>query len=237
MSKVALITGITGQDGSYLAELLLEKGYEFHGIVRRASLINTHRIDHIYEKIKLHYGDLTDAMSITNLIKDIEPDEIYNLGAQSHVKVSFEIPEYTAQVDGLGTLRVLEAVRLLGMEMKTRVYQASTSELYGEVQQTPQTETTPFYPRSPYGVAKLYGYWIVKNYRESYGIHASSGILFNHESPRRGETFVTRKITRGLSRISVREQQCLYLGNLNAKRDWGHAKDYVEAMWLMLQQD
>ena len=237
MSKVALITGITGQDGSYLAELLLEKGYEVHGIVRRASLINTHRIDHIYEKIKLHYGDLTDAMSVTNLIKDIEPDEIYNLGAQSHVKVSFEIPEYTAQVDGLGTLRVLEAVRLLGMEMTTRVYQASTSELYGEVQETPQTETTPFYPRSPYGVAKLYGYWIVKNYRESYGIHASSGILFNHESPRRGETFVTRKITRGLSRISVGEQECLYLGNLNAKRDWGHAKDYVEAMWLMLQQD
>nr|BDD43836.1 GDP-mannose 4,6-dehydratase [bacterium] len=237
MSKVALITGITGQDGSYLAELLLEKGYEVHGIVRRASLINTHRIDHIYEQIHLHYGDLTDAMSVTNLIKDIEPDEIYNLGAQSHVKVSFEIPEYTAQVDGLGTLRVLEAVRLLGMEMKTRVYQASTSELYGEVQQTPQTETTPFYPRSPYGVAKLYGYWIVKNYRESYGLHASSGILFNHESPRRGETFVTRKITRGLSRISVGEQECLYLGNLNAKRDWGHAKDYVEAMWLMLQQD
>jgi GDPmannose 4,6-dehydratase len=237
MSKVALITGITGQDGSYLAELLLEKGYEVHGIVRRASLINTHRIDHIYEQIKLHYGDLTDAMSVTNLIKDIEPDEIYNLGAQSHVKVSFEIPEYTAQVDGLGTLRVLEAVRLLGMEMKTRVYQASTSELYGEVQQTPQTETTPFYPRSPYGVAKLYGYWIVKNYRESYGLHASSGILFNHESPRRGETFVTRKITKGLSRISVGEQDCLYLGNLNAKRDWGHAKDYVEAMWLMLQQD
>ena len=237
MSKVALITGITGQDGSYLAELLLEKGYEVHGIVRRASLINTHRIDHIYEQIHLHYGDLTDAMSVTNLIKDIEPDEIYNLGAQSHVKVSFEIPEYTAQVDGLGTLRVLEAVRLLGMEMKTRVYQASTSELYGEVQQTPQTETTPFYPRSPYGVAKLYGYWIVKNYRESYGIHASSGILFNHESPRRGETFVTRKITRGLSRISVGEQECLYLGNLNAMRDWGHAKDYVEAMWLMLQQD
>ena len=237
MSKVALITGITGQDGSYLAELLLEKGYEVHGIVRRASLINTHRIDHIYEQIKLHYGDLTDAMSVTNLIKDVEPDEIYNLGAQSHVKVSFEIPEYTAQVDGLGTLRVLEAVRLLGMEMKTRVYQASTSELYGEVQQTPQTETTPFYPRSPYGVAKLYGYWIVKNYRESYGLHASSGILFNHESPRRGETFVTRKITRGLSRISVGEQDCLYLGNLNAKRDWGHAKDYVEAMWLMLQQD
>jgi len=237
MSKVALITGITGQDGSYLAELLLEKGYEVHGIVRRASLINTHRIDHIYEQIKLHYGDLTDAMSITNLIQDIEPDEIYNLGAQSHVKVSFEIPEYTAQVDGLGTLRILEAVRLLGMETKTRIYQASTSELYGLVQEVPQKETTPFYPRSPYGVAKLYGYWILKNYREAYGLHASTGILFNHESPRRGETFVTRKITRGLSRISVGEQECLYLGNLNAKRDWGHAKDYVEAMWLMLQQD
>jgi len=237
MSKVALITGITGQDGSYLAELLLEKGYEVHGIVRRASLINTDRIDHIYEDIHLHYGDLTDATNIIGVIKKIEPDEIYNLGAQSHVKVSFEIPEYTAQVDGLGTLRVLEAVRLLGMEKKTRIYQASTSELYGLVQATPQTETTPFYPRSPYGVAKLYGYWIVKNYRESYGIHASSGILFNHESPRRGETFVTRKITRGLSRISVGEQECLYLGNLNAKRDWGHAKDYVEAMWLMLQQD
>ena len=237
MSKVALITGITGQDGSYLAELLLDKGYEVHGIVRRSSLINTHRIDHIYEQIHLHYGDLTDAMSVTNLIKDVEPDEIYNLGAQSHVKVSFEIPEYTAQVDGLGTLRVLEAVRLLGMEMKTRVYQASTSELYGEVQQTPQTETTPFYPRSPYGVAKLYGYWIVKNYRESYGMHCSSGILFNHESPRRGETFVTRKITRALSQISVGLQDVLYLGNLDAKRDWGHAKDFVEAMWLMLQQD
>ena len=237
MSKVALITGITGQDGSYLAELLLEKGYEVHGIVRRASLINTDRIDHIYEDLRLHYGDLTDALSIINLIKDIEPDEIYNLGAQSHVKVSFEIPEYTAQVDGLGTLRILEAVRFLGMELKTRIYQASTSELYGLVQATPQTETTPFHPRSPYGVAKLYGYWIVKNYRESYGLHASSGILFNHESPRRGETFVTRKITRGLSRISVGEQRQLYLGNLNAKRDWGHAKDFVEAMWLKLQQD
>ena len=237
MSKVALITGITGQDGSYLAELLLEKGYEVHGIVRRASLINTDRIDHIYEDLRLHYGDLTDALSIINLIKDIEPDEIYNLGAQSHVKVSFEIPEYTAQVDGLGTLRILEAVRFLGMELKTRIYQASTSELYGLVQATPQTENTPFHPRSPYGVAKLYGYWIVKNYRESYGLHASSGILFNHESPRRGETFVTRKITRGLSRISVGEQRQLYLGNLNAKRDWGHAKDFVEAMWLMLQQD
>jgi len=237
MSKVALITGITGQDGSYLAELLLEKGYEVHGIVRRSSLINTHRIDHIYEQIHLHYGDLTDATNIIGVIKKIEPDEIYNLGAQSHVKVSFEIPEYTAQVDGLGTLRVLEAVRLLGMEKKTRIYQASTSELYGLVQSVPQTEDTPFYPRSPYGVAKLYGYWIVKNYREAYGMHCSSGILFNHESPRRGETFVTRKITRGLSKISVGEQECLYLGNLNAKRDWGHAKDFVEAMWLMLQQE
>jgi GDPmannose 4,6-dehydratase len=237
MSKVALITGITGQDGSYLAELLLEKGYEVHGIVRRASLINTHRIDHIYPQLKLHYGDLTDATNIISIIKQVEPDEIYNLGAQSHVKVSFETPEYTAQVDGLGTLRVLEAVRLLGMEKKTRVYQASTSELYGEVQETPQTETTPFYPRSPYGVAKLYGYWIIKNYRESYGMHCSSGILFNHESPRRGETFVTRKITQGLSRISSGLQNCIELGNLNAKRDWGHAKDYVEAMWLMLQQD
>jgi len=237
MSKVALITGITGQDGSYLAELLLEKGYEVHGIVRRASLINTDRIDHIYEDIHLHYGDLTDATNIIGVIKKIEPDEIYNLGAQSHVKVSFETPEYTAQVDGLGTLRVLEAVRLLGMEKKTRIYQASTSELYGLVQAVPQTETTPFYPRSPYGVAKLYGYWIVKNYREAYGMHCSSGILFNHESPRRGETFVTRKITRGLSKISVGLQKELVLGNLNARRDWGHAKDFVKAMWLMLQQD
>ena len=237
MTKVALITGITGQDGSYLAELLLEKGYEVHGIVRRASLINTHRIDHIYPQLKLHYGDLTDATNIISIIKQVEPDEIYNLGAQSHVKVSFETPEYTAQVDGLGTLRVLEAVRLLGMEKKTRIYQASTSELYGEVQETPQSETTPFYPRSPYGVAKLYGYWIIKNYRESYGMHCSSGILFNHESPRRGETFVTRKITQGLSRISSGLQNCIELGNLNAKRDWGHAKDYVEAMWLMLQQE
>ena len=235
--KVALITGITGQDGSYLAELLLEKGYEVHGIVRRASLINTHRIDHIYPQLKLHYGDLTDATNIIRVIKEVEPDEIYNLGAQSHVKVSFETPEYTGQVDGLGTLRVLEAVRLLGMEKKTRIYQASTSELYGLVQETPQTETTPFYPRSPYGVAKLYGYWIIKNYREAYGLHASSGILFNHESPRRGETFVTRKITKGLSLISVGMQDCLYLGNLNAKRDWGHSKDFAEAMWLMLQQD
>jgi len=237
MSKVALITGITGQDGSYLAELLLEKDYEVHGIVRRSSLINTHRIDHIYPQLKLHYGDLTDATNLISIIKKVEPDEIYNLGAQSHVKVSFEIPEYTGQVDGLGTLRVLEAVRLLGMEKKTRIYQASTSELYGLVQAVPQTETTPFHPRSPYGVAKLYGYWIIKNYREAYGMHCSTGILFNHESPRRGETFVTRKITRGLSRISVGLQDVLELGNLNAKRDWGHAKDYVEAMWLMLQQD
>ena len=235
--KVALITGITGQDGSYLAELLLEKGYEVHGIVRRASLINTHRIDHIYDQINLHYGDLTDATNIIGVIKKVEPDEIYNLGAQSHVKVSFETPEYTGQVDGLGTLRILEAVRLLGMEKHVRIYQASTSELYGLVQEVPQKETTPFYPRSPYGVAKLYGYWIVKNYRESYGLHASSGILFNHESSRRGETFVTRKITRGLSRISTGQQDVLSLGNLDARRDWGHAKDFVEAMWLMLQQD
>ena len=235
--KKALITGITGQDGSYLAELLLKKGYEVHGIIRRASLINTHRIDHIYDRIKLHYGDLTDATNIIGVIKKVEPSEIYNLGAQSHVKVSFETPEYTANVDALGTLRVLEAVKLLGMEKDVRIYQASTSELYGEVQETPQTETTPFYPRSPYGCAKLYGYWIIKNYREAYNIHASSGILFNHESERRGETFVTRKITRGLSRITTGLEKVLYLGNLNAKRDWGHAKDYVEAMWLMLQQD
>ena len=235
--KVALITGITGQDGSYLAELLLEKGYEVHGMVRRSSLINTHRIDHIYEQLHLHYGDMTDAINIMNVIKKVEPDEIYNLGAQSHVKVSFETPEYTGQVDALGTLRILEAVRTLSMEKDVRIYQASTSELYGLVQETPQSETTPFYPRSPYGVAKLYGYWIIKNYREAYGMYACSGILFNHESPRRGETFVTRKITRGLSRISTGLQDCLYLGNLNALRDWGHAKDYVEAMWLMLQQD
>ena len=235
--KIALITGITGQDGSYLAELLLEKGYEVHGIIRRNSLINTLRIDHIYNNIHLHYGDLTDSTNLVRVIQKIKPDEIYNLGAQSHVKVSFEMPEYTGMVDGLGTLRILEAVRLLEMETKTRIYQASTSELYGLVQEIPQKETTPFYPRSPYGVAKLYGYWIVKNYRESYGLHASSGILFNHESPRRGETFVTRKITRGLSRISTGEQDILYLGNLNSKRDWGHAKDFVEAMWLMLQQD
>ena len=235
--SVALITGITGQDGSYLAELLLEKGYEVHGIIRRSSLINTDRIDHIYDRIKLHYGDLTDSTNIVRVIQSVKPDEIYNLGAQSHVKVSFEIPEYTGQVDALGTLRILEAVCLLGMQDRVRIYQASTSELYGLVQEVPQRETTPFYPRSPYGVAKLYGYWIVKNYRESYGLHASSGILFNHESPRRGETFVTRKITRGLSRISTGEQDVLSLGNLNARRDWGHAKDFVEAMWLMLQQD
>jgi GDPmannose 4,6-dehydratase len=235
--KKALITGITGQDGSYLAELLLEKGYQVHGIIRRASLINTHRIDHIYNRINLHYGDLTDSTNLVRVIQLVQPDEIYNLGAQSHVKVSFEMPEYTGMVDGLGTLRILEAVRLLGMEKKTRIYQASTSEMFGKVQEIPQKETTPFYPRSPYGVAKVYGYWIVKNYRESYGLHASSGILFNHESPRRGETFVTRKITRGLSRISVGEQDVLYLGNLNAKRDWGHAKDFADAMWLMLQQD
>ena len=237
IAKVALITGITGQDGSYLAELLLQKGYEVHGIVRRSSLINTHRIDHIYEKIHLHYGDLSDATNLIGVIKKVEPHEIYNLCAQSHVKVSFEVPEFTGQVDGLGTLRILEAVRLLGMQDDVRIYQASTSELYGLVQEVPQKETTPFYPRSPYGVAKLYGYWIVKNYRESYGMHCSSGILFNHESPRRGETFVTRKITRGLSRISVGLQDILYLGNLDAKRDWGDAKDFVEAMWLMLQQD
>ena len=235
--KVALITGITGQDGSYLAELLIEKGYEVHGIVRRASLINTHRIDHIYDQLKLHYGDLTDSTNLVRVIQQVQPDEIYNLGAQSHVKVSFEMPEYTGQTDGIGTLRVLEAVRLLGMEDKVRIYQASTSELYGKVQEIPQTETTPFYPRSPYGVAKLYGYWIVKNYRESYGMYACSGILFNHESPRRGETFVTRKITRALRAISEGKQECLYLGNLDALRDWGHAKDYVEAMWLMLQQE
>ena len=235
--KVALITGITGQDGSYLAELLLEKGYEVHGIVRRSSLINTHRIDHIYDSIHLHYGDLTDSTNIVRVIQKVQPNEIYNLGAQSHVKVSFEMPEYTADVDGVGTLRVLEAVRLLGMEDRVRIYQASTSELYGLVQEVPQKETTPFYPRSPYGVAKLYGYWIVKNYRESYGLHASSGILFNHESPRRGETFVTRKITRAATRIKLGLQKKLILGNLDSKRDWGYAKEYVEAMWLMLQQD
>lgn len=235
MSKIALITGITGQDGSYLAELLLEKGYKVHGIIRRASMINTHRIDHIFNKLNLHYGDVTDPMSVTSIIQKVKPNEIYNLAAQSHVKVSFEEPVYTAHTDALGTLHILEAVKLLGLD--SRIYQASTSELYGLVQEVPQKETTPFYPRSPYGVAKLYGYWIVKNYRESYGLHASSGILFNHESSRRGETFVTRKIVRALSRISVGLQEVLSLGNLNARRDWGHAKDYVEAMWLMLQQD
>jgi len=237
--KTALITGITGQDGSYLAELLLEKGYMVHGVIRRSSSINTGRIDHIYShpNLKLHYGDVTDSLSIMNILKKYEPDEIYNLAAQSHVKVSFETPEYTAQVDALGTLKILESVRLLNLEHKTKIYQASTSELYGLVQETPQKETTPFYPRSPYGVAKLYGYWIVKNYRESYNMFACSGILFNHESPRRGHNFVTKKIVDGLEAISSGRQECLYMGNLNAKRDWGHAKDYVKAMWLMLQQD
>jgi len=235
--KVALITGITGQDGSYLAELLLSKGYEVHGIVRRSSLINTHRIDHIYNRINFHYGDLTDSTNIVRVIQKVKPDEIYNLGAQSHVKVSFEMPEYTADVDAVGTLRILEAVRLLGMEEDVRIYQASTSEMFGLVQEVPQKETTPFYPRSPYGCAKVYGYWITKNYREAYNMYACTGILFNHESPRRGETFVTRKITQALSRISVGLQENLYLGNLDAKRDWGHAKDFVRAMWLMLQQE
>jgi GDPmannose 4,6-dehydratase len=235
--KVALITGITGQDGSYLAELLLEKGYDVHGIVRRSSLINTNRIDHIYDKIKLHYGDLTDSTNLVRVIQQVQPDEIYNLGAQSHVKVSFEMPEYTGMVDGLGTLRILEAVRLLGMEEKTRIYQASTSEMFGKVQEIPQKETTPFHPRSPYGCAKVYGYWITKNYRESYGMYACTGILFNHESPRRGDTFVTKKITNAFREMSKGKQTVLQLGNLNAKRDWGHAKDFVEAMWLMLQQD
>jgi GDPmannose 4,6-dehydratase len=236
--KKALITGITGQDGSYLAELLLEKGYEVHGTVRRASLINTHRINHLYDNknLKLHYSDLTDMSSLTRIIQEVQPDEVYNLGAQSHVKVSFDIPEYTGQVDALGTLRILEAVRLLGLESKTKIYQASTSELFGLVQETPQRETTPFYPRSPYGVAKIYGYWITKNYREAYGMYACTGILFNHESPRRGETFVTRKITMGLKAIAEGKQKELHLGNLNALRDWGHARDFVQAMWLMLQQ-
>ena len=233
--KRALITGITGQDGSYLAELLLSKGYEVHGVVRRASMINTHRIDHIYPNINLHYGDVTDALNMFSVVDKVLPDEIYNLAAQSHVKVSFEMPEYTAQVDALGTLRVLEAVRTIKPEC--RVYQASTSELYGLVQEVPQSETTPFYPRSPYGVAKIYGYWITKNYREAYDMYACTGILFNHESPRRGETFVTRKITIGLKNIADGNQEVLKLGNLNALRDWGHARDYVEAMWLMLQQD
>jgi len=238
-NNVALITGITGQDGSYLAELLLSKGYEVHGIIRRSSSINTSRIDHIYgnKNLHLHYGDVTDSLSIMNVLKKNNPTEIYNLAAQSHVKVSFETPEYTAMVDGLGTLKILESVRLLGLEKTTKIYQASTSELYGLVQESPQKETTPFYPRSPYGVAKLYGYWIVKNYRESYNMFACSGILFNHESPRRGFNFVTKKIVDGLEAIGSARQECLYLGNLNSKRDWGHAKDYVRAMYLMLQQD
>ena len=231
----ALITGITGQDGSYLAELLLEKGYEVHGIVRRSSMINTHRIDHIYDQIQLHYGDLTDSGNIISLVQKIKPDEVYNLAAMSHVKVSFEMPEYTGEVDALGTLRILDAIRLLDHECK--FYQASTSELYGLVQEVPQNEKTPFYPRSPYGCAKLYSYWITKNYREAYGIHASNGILFNHESQRRGETFVTRKITMGLSRISTGLQHELVLGNLDAKRDWGHAKDFVRGMWMITQHD
>lgn len=241
--KVALITGVTGQDGAYLSEYLLSLGYEVHGLKRRSSLFNTQRIDHLYQdpheenrRFFLHYGDLSDSMNITRLIKEIQPDEIYNLGAMSHVKVSFESPEYTADVDGIGVLRILEAVRLLGLEKKTRIYQASTSELYGLVQETPQRETTPFYPRSPYACAKLYGYWITVNYREAYGMHASNGILFNHESPLRGETFVTRKITRSVSRIALGLLDKLYLGNLSAKRDWGHAKDYVRSMHLILQQ-
>ena len=242
--KKALITGITGQDGSYLAELLLEKGYEVHGIKRRASLFNTQRVDHIYQDphikdahFKLHYGDLTDSSNLTRILQEVQPDEVYNLGAQSHVAVSFEAPEYTVEADGVGTLRMLEAIRLLGLEKKTRFYQASTSELYGLVQETPQKETTPFYPRSPYAVAKLYAYWITVNYREAYGMYACNGILFNHESPRRGETFVTRKITRGLANISQGLEQCLYMGNIDSLRDWGHAKDYVKMQWLMLQQD
>jgi GDPmannose 4,6-dehydratase len=244
MTKVALITGVTGQDGSYLAELLLEKGYEVHGIKRRASLFNTQRVDHLYQdphlpdgKLTLHYGDLSDTSNLVRIIQLTQPDEIYNLGAQSHVAVSFESPEYTADVDGMGTLRLLEAIRILGMEKKTRFYQASTSELYGLVQETPQRETTPFYPRSPYAVAKLYAYWITVNYREAYGMYACNGILFNHESPRRGETFVTRKITRGLANMALGLGPCLYMGNLDALRDWGHAKDYVRMQWMMLQQD
>ena len=242
--KVALITGITGQDGAYLAELLLQKGYQVHGIKRRSSLFNTARIDHLYQDLhdakvnfKLHYGDLSDSTNIIRIIQEVQPDEIYNLGAMSHVKVSFDEPEYTANVDGIGTLRILEAVRLLGMTEKTRIYQASTSELYGLVQEVPQSEKTPFYPRSPYAVAKLYGYWITVNYREAYNMYACNGILFNHESPLRGETFVTRKITRGLAQIALGLSDRLYMGNLDAQRDWGHAKDYVEAMWLILQQE
>lgn len=244
MKKVALITGVTGQDGSYLAELLLKKGYEVHGIKRRASSFNTDRIDHLYQdphvsarNFTLHYGDLTDSSNLIRIIQQVQPDEIYNLGAMSHVAVSFESPEYTADADGMGTLRILEAIRILGLEKKTRFYQASTSELYGLVQEIPQKETTPFYPRSPYAVAKMYAYWITVNYREAYGMYACNGILFNHESPLRGETFVTRKITRAISRIALGLQDCLYLGNLSALRDWGHARDYVEMQWLMLQQD
>lgn len=244
MMKKALITGITGQDGSYLAELLLEKGYEVHGIKRRASSFNTERIDHIYEdphieksRFKLHYGDLTDTSNLTRIISEVQPDEVYNLGAQSHVAVSFESPEYTADVDAIGTLRLLEAIRFLGLEKKTKFYQASTSELFGEVQEIPQRETTPFYPRSPYAAAKMYAYWITVNYRESYGMYACNGILFNHESPRRGETFVTRKITRAIANISQGLEKCLYLGNMDALRDWGHAKDYVRMQWMMLQQE
>jgi len=244
MKKKALITGVTGQDGSYLAEYLLEKGYEVHGIKRRASLFNTQRVDHIYQDphtdnqhFVLHYGDLTDSSNITRILQEVQPDEVYNLGAQSHVAVSFESPEYTADVDAIGTLRLLEAIRLLGLEKKTRFYQASTSELYGLVQETPQKESTPFYPRSPYAVAKLYAYWITVNYREAYGMYACNGVLFNHESPRRGETFVTRKITRGLANIAQGLEECLYLGNLDALRDWGHAKDYVRMQWMMLQQE
>jgi GDPmannose 4,6-dehydratase len=244
MKKTALITGITGQDGSYLAEFLLEKGYEVHGIKRRASSFNTQRIDHIYEDphvdnahFKLHYGDLTDTSNLTRILSEVQPDEVYNLGAQSHVAVSFEAPEYTADVDGMGTLRLLEAIRFLGLEKKTRFYQASTSELFGLVQETPQRETTPFYPRSPYAVAKLYSYWMTVNYREAYGLYACNGILFNHESPRRGETFVTRKITRGFAHIAQGLEPCLYMGNIDSLRDWGHAKDYVRMQWMMLQQD
>jgi GDPmannose 4,6-dehydratase len=244
MSKVALITGVTGQDGAYLAELLLEKGYEVHGIKRRSSLFNTARIDHLYTdlhennvKFILHYGDLTDSTNLIRIVQDVQPDEIYNLAAMSHVQVSFEVPEYTANADGIGTLRILEAIRILGLENKTKFYQASTSELYGKVMEVPQSETTPFYPRSPYAVAKLYAFWIVKNYREAYDIFACNGILFNHESPLRGETFVTRKITRGVAKIKLGLQKKIYLGNISAKRDWGHAQDYVEGMWRMLQQD
>ncbi|MHC0053548.1 GDP-mannose 4,6-dehydratase [Actibacterium sp. D379-3] len=244
MTKRALITGVTGQDGSYLAEFLISKGYEVHGIKRRASLFNTQRIDHIYQdphtdqaQLKLHYGDLTDTSNLTRILSEVQPDEVYNLGAQSHVAVSFEAPEYTADVDAIGALRLLEAIRFLGLEKKTRFYQASTSELYGLVQEVPQKETTPFYPRSPYAVAKLYSYWITVNYREAYGLYACNGILFNHESPRRGETFVTRKITRGLANIAQGIEPCLYMGNIDALRDWGHAKDYVRMQWMMLQQD